>query len=677
MPTNLTLPPPAKSAADLLATTRAERLVVEDFRPLAESIEWELGRLFYQARGSLAFQTTEHVPFEINNDGTLSTHAAEVLFANLTAGEASRPPGAVSPEAGCAVSPEAGCAVSPEAGCAVSPEAGCAVIYALEIGPGTGLFARFFLDAFRDLCAERQKDFYDRLCFVLADSSEQMLADIEQGGVLGPHRDRCRMVHADARDIARALAEVGRGDRLQGTGYSRQSATADEPLTGLNSEPRSNEQDPTEGERAAKPAVGPFSAVFLNYVLDSLPATVLEFDGDVVRELRVRTCLARNFNARNSLGLTPEAIAQRAATRSSDARRTLIDLYPYFTLDYDYFPLESGRIPFVEFAASLSRVHGADEGDGGTGDATPPASARVGESRSERGLKSTLQRHVLHSYGAIECLEACLGLLSGDGFILINDDGPTTLDESADGAVHKKFSGATSIGLNFALLGKFFRRKGHCWIEPAADRERIHTRLLGRDPSAAAIECFRERFDKAREEWLTEPVARARQLQQWGQPEAALGAYQEALARQPRNWQLMGEAAKCLMFATRDFASALRLGATAISLNPRYSADLWNTLGDAYLGLEMADSAALAFQRALAIDATDVRARLGLAHGHASRGDYGEAMRLIADAITLDKSSQYRELLLQKQSQVIMEIDHQNQQEARAMYARRGARIGS
>jgi len=90
----------------------------------------------------------------------------------------------------------------------------------------------------------------------------------------------------------------------------------------------------------------------------------------------------------------------------------------------------------------------------------------------------------------------------------------------------------------------------------------------------------------------------------------------------------------------------------------------------------MADSAALVFQRALAIDATDVRARLGLAHGHAARGDYGEAMRMIADAITLDKSSQYRELLLQKQSQVIMEIDHQSQQEARAMYARRGGRMG-
>jgi tetratricopeptide (TPR) repeat protein len=694
MTTTLTLPPPAKSAADLLATTRADRLIVEDFQPLAESIEWELGRLFYQTRGSLAFQTTEHVPFEINNDGTLSAHAAEVLFANLLAREASQSTGAVSHEAVGAATLEAGCAVSPEAGCAGSLEARCA-LYALEIGPGTGLFARFLLDAFRDLCQERQKDFYDRLCLVLADSSKQMLDDIERAGVLGPHRDRCRLVHADACDIARALAEVcGEGESAgkppvgAGTedGSLATSATAVGTLTSSATRVESLTTSGTGDGSLTTSAtgMGRLCAVFLNYVLDSLPAAVLEFDGDVVKELRVRTCLARNFNAKNGLGLTPETIAQRAGTRAPAARRTLIDLYPYFTLDYDYFPLENGRVPFVEVAAALTRGQAADRDAGDTAAGMPPLAGtpqgglRRGTCAAGRlAMTPPLAKHVLHSYGAIECLEACLGLLSADGFILINDYGPTALDEPAEGAMHQKFSGSTSIGLNFALLGEYFRKLNCCrWIEPANDREGIHSRLLGRNPSEAAVGRFREFFDKAREEWLNEPVARARQLQQWGQNEAALGAYQEALARQPRNWRLMGEAAKCLMFATRDFASALRLAATAISLNSARSADLWDTLGDAYLGLEMADSAALAYQRALAIDATDVRARLGLAHGHAARANYAEAMRLIAEAITLDKSAQYRETLMQKQAQVIMEIDHQNQQEARAMVTRCGGRLG-
>ncbi|HVC96728.1 MAG TPA: hypothetical protein VND64_23825 [Pirellulales bacterium] len=671
--TTLTLPPPAKSAADLLATTRADRLVVEDFRPLAESIEWELGRLFYQERGGLAFRTTEHVPFEINNDGTLSGHTAEVLFANLEAGEASLPSGTA--------------------------------IYALEIGPGTGLFARFLLDAFRELCHERQKDFYDRFCLVLVDSSKQMLDDIERAGVLGPHRDRCRLVLADAGEIARALGEVcavaapavkrvvgaGAVDEsltTSGTGQSRTtSRNTVESLT-TSATVESLGTSATAGILASNPATtveslttsatGPLSAVFLNYVLDSLPATVLEFEGDNVRELRVRTCLARNFNVKNGLGLTPETIAQRAATRAPAARRTLLDLYPYFTLDYDYFALENGRIPYVDFAATIARGRAADgAAPGGVAESGQKSSQRPEDKMREGGQEPMPRGHVLHSHGAIEFLDACLGLLNRDGFILINDDGPTTLDEPAEGAMHQKFSGSTCIALNFALLGEYFGKRSGCrWVEPGSDRERIHARLLGRNPSEAAIERFRELFDKARAEWLNEPVGRARQLQQWGRADAALGAYEEALARQPKNWPLMGEAAKCLMFATRDFASALRLAATAISLNSQHSADLWDTLGDAYLGLEMADSAALAFQRALAIDATDVRARLGLAHGHAARADYAEAMRLIAEGLTLDKTGQYREMLMQKQDQVIAEIDHQNQAEARAMATRWAGRIG-
>ena len=36
----------------------------------------------------------------------------------------------------------------------------------LELGIGIGLFARFFLDRFRELCACSGKDYYERLCYV-------------------------------------------------------------------------------------------------------------------------------------------------------------------------------------------------------------------------------------------------------------------------------------------------------------------------------------------------------------------------------------------------------------------------------------------------------------------------------------------------------------------------------
>jgi hypothetical protein len=140
------------SPANILATTQAARTVVQDFRPLAESIEWELGQLYLRERGSNAFiRDPEPVPFIVNNDGFLSVQAAEIFFASLLVAERD---GELESD-----------------------------IFVLELGIGVGLFARFFLDAFRVLCARHGKDYYDRLCYVAADRSEKMLQDAARHGI--------------------------------------------------------------------------------------------------------------------------------------------------------------------------------------------------------------------------------------------------------------------------------------------------------------------------------------------------------------------------------------------------------------------------------------------------------------------------------------------------------------
>jgi hypothetical protein len=138
------------NVSDILADAQAARFVVQDFRPLAQSVEWQLGQA-YLDRGSKAFAGDRHIPFAVNNDGNLSVDGAEVLFERLRAAEQH---GTLARE-----------------------------IRVLELGPGLGLFARFFLDAFRALCRERGKDYYDRLTYVAADRSERMLADIARRGV--------------------------------------------------------------------------------------------------------------------------------------------------------------------------------------------------------------------------------------------------------------------------------------------------------------------------------------------------------------------------------------------------------------------------------------------------------------------------------------------------------------
>ena len=196
------------SASEILAKAQSSRAVIQDFVPLAESMEWQLGQEYLRQRGNKAFLSdSSPVPFVVNNDGTLSRNAAEVFYASLVDAEERGP---------------------------LEDE-----LFVLELGIGVGLFARYFLDAFRDLCREHDKDYYDRLCYIAADRSERMLRDVCRHGVLANHPGRYRLRLVDA---------MNPGERL--------------PL------------DLMFQDNPGKP----LRAVFLNYLLDCLPAAVLEIE---------------------------------------------------------------------------------------------------------------------------------------------------------------------------------------------------------------------------------------------------------------------------------------------------------------------------------------------------------------------------------------------------------------
>src|SRR5262249_39404839 len=154
---------------EVLSRAQSGREVVQDFCPLADSLEWQLGQEYLRDRGNKAFLSdASPVPFVVNNDGTLSCNAAEVLFACLADAEERGELGADEE------------------------------VVVLELGIGVGLFARFFLDAFRDLCATSGKDYYGRLCYVAADRSQRMLTDLLRHGVLSGHAGRYRVRQVDA-----------------------------------------------------------------------------------------------------------------------------------------------------------------------------------------------------------------------------------------------------------------------------------------------------------------------------------------------------------------------------------------------------------------------------------------------------------------------------------------------
>ena len=497
------------------------------------------------------------VPFVINNDGTLSRNAAEVFYASLLEADAA---GTLERD-----------------------------IHVLELGIGVGLFARFFLDHFRDLCKRHRKDYYDRLVYIAADKSERMLLDVLRHGVLGGHpgRYRVRLIDAMKPDetIRRDAFFVGAGDK-------------------------------------------PLRAVFLNYLLDCLPAAVLEFDGDQVRQLCVRTCLARGVRLADHTDLTVEQLKVRAASPDPLVRQELLEVYGLFASEYDYRPVDLATLPHGAFGLDYGRK---------------------------------LSKRLLLNHGALQSLEKLLGLVADDGFILANDYGPTqtTRDDEFE---HQRFSLATFVGVNFPMLKAFFT--GRCeWREPGGDGRGIHSRLLGRKLGSETATRFYERFSDAAAEELQRPMQQERACLKAGRFELAAGFYQQALEKQPHNWVLLNEVSSFLTFSLRDPKAGIDLAKVALSLNPTCSAELWNTLGDGLFEAGRTAEAKSAYGRAQEVNASDVRSRYNLAWVHARERDHASALRMIAEALVLDKSGEYRDRLVQKQQEVLGQLHLRNQQD--------------
>lgn len=545
-----------QSPSDVLESVQSRRPIIQDYCPLVESIEWQLGQQYFRERGNKAFlREAEPVPFLINNDGFLSANAADLFYSSVEAADHAQ---------------------------ALEEH-----ILVLELGIGIGLFARYFLDRFRELCARSGKDYYDRLCYVAADRSESMLLDAGRHGIFANHAGHYLFRVVDAMEPRSSL--------LEDASICWQTGR-------------------------------PFRAIFLNYVLDCLPAAILQVNDSDVRQLCIRTCLARGIELSEFTDLGLEEVARRASSNDSNERRDLLSLFGLFASDHAFIALDPNELPAGKFAVDFAR------------------------SRSIR--------HVLHSYGASQSLEQLVTVLHTDGFILINDYGHTNVNDAGENYQHNRFSGSTAIGLNFPLLKEYLLTNGTIadWIEPSGDSQGIHHRLLGGRLRASVIERFELTFSQLAIQQTLEPSKQARALVEDGRFEMAASAYRDALRRQPWNWALMYEAATFLSFKLRDPIAGLALTAAALELNPCCSADLWNSLGDCLQLLNRISEAYSSFVRALQVNPDDVRARYNLACIHVARRDHTAALVTIAQGLAIDREEYYRDALLTQQDVVLRRL---------------------
>ena len=536
-----------KSVDEVMRNVSITRHTLEDFKPLTNSLGWQLSDLLWETAGVRPFIENE-VPFVVTSNGRLSEDAAAVLFANCID---------------------------------ASPEG---PIVVLELGAGSGLFARYFVDAFQAIAVQQGSDFGDRLVYLVSDRSARTVE----------HWMESRLFEHCGVRVIPGVCDARRPAAFQ----------------------------PADG--SPMPA-DPLRAVFCNYSLDVLPASVVRQGQDGIEELSIRTSLVNDASLlAQYTRLAPTELSDLAASDDPSKLSAFLPLVSLLQLEAAFLPSNGARPRHADEALALV-----------PGDAT----------------------RAIVNHGAIDCIEACTPLLSADGFVLVSDYGPVRPDQIAENAVVQRFGRTTALGINFPLLDHHFTRSGYTVLSPADDEQwPIHARLLSRRELPRTTDAFRAHFTLDAYAAREKPADEARLHRAAGRNDQALDAYRSALARRVHDWHLLGEVAEFVGLHLRDFASGVELARAAVALNPWYSCWLWNVLGDCLFCLERADEAHEAYVQAQRIDPRDARTNLNLSYTLFQRGSYPEALNAIATGLAADVRGQYRETLLQKQQQILASI---------------------
>ena len=277
----LAVTPDTNPLETLRSVTVAPR-VIEGFRPLAQSLEWGLSDLYWNTQGLSGFVSNE-VPYLVNNSGSLSASAAEVLYAN----------------------------------CVEAPGSGA--IRVLELGSGSGLFARYLLDEFQRLCQSRGADFFDRLQYYVSDRSRRTVEQWSERELFARDAGRAIPCICDALDPAAAQTLDGQAIALSG-----------------------------------------LRAIFANYVLDSLPAAILRKGENGPEQLCVRTHLTGDQQRiRQYTTLDLDALRALAASPDPVERAQLIPLMPLFEFEPQFqpcLPLADWASQALNFGQNLDRI---------------------------------------------------------------------------------------------------------------------------------------------------------------------------------------------------------------------------------------------------------------------------------------------------------------------------------
>ncbi|HEY6990125.1 MAG TPA: tetratricopeptide repeat protein [Bryobacteraceae bacterium] len=545
------LTPAASRISETIENANLAPRLVDGFRPIHDCLEARVSSHYWKRNGVRPF-IADGVPYLVNNDGVLSTATARFLLDALPVPQGE--------------------------------------IRWFEVGAGSALFARYLLDAFRDLCAVQGRDDYDRLRFIVTDASPATVDFWREHGIFDAHADRVELRVFDA-------------------------------------------ASPTS------PIPHNLDAVFCNYVLDSLPASILRFRDGQIEELNSRVHLIKEES--HFRGAVPDLQHLRQLAASPDCLCQLDDFMHLLDFETAYLP---ASVP-------------------------PPFSDEALGFASALKLESTVL-----NWGALSCLDRIAAALRPSGFILVNDYGICGRENSGHVWGMQRFGRSVAMPVNFPLLEDHMRAAGFTPIAPAGDDQAsIYTRLFAHYAASPALQTslnahFGAETARCRDELVTQ-AQRERESRRF---DAALNHYRTALELVPSDWRLLGETAEFLVSQTGDPQTATELARLAIELNPWYSPWLWNVFGDGLFEQGRFLEAHEAYLKAERILPSDPHTMLNLSFTFAELGNFVKAIEAISRGLSNDTLGVYTERLLARQ-RFVLDLLRQTWQVDREWIARRNA----
>lgn len=544
--------------------------ILQNWAPITQCLDWELGNLAFQARGSQAF-TTQEVPNLINQGGLSAYRAAEVLFAHCQELHAK---GTLEPEIQC-----------------------------MELAIGLGVHAVQLLDRFQGLCNAHGADFYDRLTFFATDGTPKMIEDAKANGVFDRHAGHVVLGLVNALDPARLV----RAD-------TRESVD----LTGR------------------------LRAVFHTYLLCVLPANLFRRvrqrasnqAGDEAGTaafawsvIMARTVLRHPDELAKFTSLTVAELQAMAASANPADKLPLVPLFPLIDLD---LALATFDVDAITEGSEIERVAQAIQADL---DARAIAADATANGPDELW--------VLHSAGAVQCLENTLPVLRKDGILLYRDYGPATAERANGNHLYQHYGATTAMGINhfaidgwLAAQGADGKPRGYVVVPPAEGEAAIKNRLVQRSDLPGTRAAFEKQFDPRAFDALEQAVANARQATAKGGQ--AMEAYRAALQLERDNWVLLGEAGEIALRRDRHVELAHMLLTEALRINPWYATTTWNNLGDLFWSVQDVPRARHAYEQAVKANPEYYRGYLNLADVFRHIGDHAKAVEMAAAAIARD-----------------------------------------